>query len=120
MCPYRLITGTSPTPLRKLSKGPTVLAHRVENPPESGARKAEKCQKNPGKNVALCLFCASCIYMPFRTPPMHPPSDFMRNRKNYVKVTGLSCIPFGTFLQALGHYVTELNGVMVDYGGNWQ
>ena len=68
MCPYRLPISTPPTPLRKLSKGPTVPAHPVENPPGSGARKAQKCQKKPEKNVARCFFCALCIYMPFRAP----------------------------------------------------
>ena len=57
---YRHITNSA--------KEVTVLAHRVGNPPESGARKAEKCKKNTGGNVARCFFCAVCIYMPFQAP----------------------------------------------------
>jgi hypothetical protein len=62
MCPYRLPIGTSPTPLRKLSKGPTVLAHRVENPPESGARKAEKCKKKMLRDVFFVLYAFTCHF----------------------------------------------------------
>ena len=32
---------------------------------------------------------------------MHSPNGFMRNWKNHVKVTGLSCIPIGTFSRML-------------------
>ena len=65
MCPYRLPISTSPTPLRKLSKGPTVPAHPVENPPESGARKTEKCQKKTKKmlrDVLLVLYAFTCHF----------------------------------------------------------
>ena len=51
MCHYHLSINTPPTPLRKLSKGPTVLAHPLAKFPESGARKAEKCQKKTLKDL---------------------------------------------------------------------
>ena len=91
MCPYRLPIGTSPTPLRKLSKGPTVLAHRVGNPPESGARKAEQCKKKPGKNLARCFSLCFMHLHAISSTPMHSPSDFMRNRIFHVKVAGKWC-----------------------------
>jgi hypothetical protein len=90
MCPYRLPIGTSPTPLRKLSKGPTVPAHPVGNFPESGARKAEKCQKKTRKRSSTMFFLCFMHLHAISSTPMHFPIDSMRNWKNHVKVTGFS------------------------------
>ena len=110
MCPYRLPIGTSPTPLRKLSKGPTVLAHHVENPPESGARKAEKCKKKTGKKCCAVFFLCFMYLHAISSTPMHSPSDLMRNRKNHVKVAGLSSIPFGWPYNQHISLVSEVEG----------
>ena len=59
--------------------------------------------KNAGTNVSRCFLCVLRLHAIVSTP-MHSPIVLMRNWKNHVKVTGLSCIPMG-----LAKHDTEAN-----------
>jgi hypothetical protein len=57
----------------------------------------------PKKNVARFFLCSMRLHA-IASTPMHSPVDFMRNWKNHVKVTGLSCTPM-----VLAKHDTEAN-----------
>ena len=65
--------------------------------PGKWCQKSRKMQeKNGGGDVARCVFLFFMHLHAISSTLMHSSSDFVRNRKNHVKVTGLSCISFGT------------------------
>ena len=75
-------------------------AHAVDSSTITQLPKSEnKAQKSRKQKLRDGLFNALCIRVQLQA--MHSPIDVMQNWKNYVNVTGFSCIPIGRSYAAI-------------------